>query len=113
MVTDEAKRVLHAFRDGRRFSVGMVQDANESTPRQARSLLERLARLGYVVRAPVGPADLYRLTVTGRDLGQHLADTASAYTRGFGRTLPYLTEKMRYRKSRLTAFWKGRGIPAI
>lgn len=87
-MTDEAKRVLHAFRDGCRFSVGMVQDATASTPRHARVVLEQLIRLGYCVTAPVGSADLYRLTVTGRDLGQHLTDTASAHTGISERILP-------------------------
>ena len=87
-MTDDAKRVLHAFRDGRRFSVGMVREATEGAPRHARVVLEQLIRSGYSVRAPVGPADLYRLTVTGRDLGQHLADTASAHTVISGRIPP-------------------------
>ncbi|WP_420447546.1 hypothetical protein [Candidatus Palauibacter sp.] len=87
MVTDEAKRVLHAFRDGRRFSFGMVQEAAASDPRRARIALEQATRLGYVVRVSFEAADLYRLTVTGRDLGQHLADTAYAHTGISGVTL--------------------------
>ncbi len=93
MVTDEAKRVLHAFRDGRRFSFGMVQEAVASDPRRVRIALEQATRLGYVVRVPFEAADLYRLTVTGRDLGQHLADTASAHTGISGMTLPPPDEK--------------------
>lgn len=91
-MTDEAKRVLHAFRDGRRFSIGMMQQATAGAPRQARLVLERLAKLGYVMRAPVGPANLYRLTVKGRDLGQHLADTASAHT-GISGRMSHPTER--------------------
>ncbi|MDE0393507.1 MAG: hypothetical protein OYK82_01895 [Gammaproteobacteria bacterium] len=75
-MTGEAKRVLRAFRDGRRFSGGMMQRITASAPRRAHLVLGRLDRWGYVVRS----ADLYRLTVTGRDLGQHLADTAVVHT---------------------------------
>ena len=85
IVTDEAKRVLHAFRDGRRFSVRMVQEATLGAPRHARVILEQLIQLGYGVRSSVGPAELYRLTLKGRDLGRHLADTASAHTGISGR----------------------------
>ncbi|WP_420438278.1 hypothetical protein [Candidatus Palauibacter sp.] len=88
MVTDEAKRVLHAFREGRSFSVDMVKDAVASDPRRVRIALERLTRLGYIVRVPFGAVDHYRLTVTGRDLGQHLADTAPAHTGISGTILP-------------------------
>ncbi|MDE0259935.1 MAG: hypothetical protein OXR82_16315 [Gammaproteobacteria bacterium] len=87
-MTDEAKRVLHAFRDGRRFSIGMVREATVGAPGHARVVLEQLIQSGYTVRAPVGPADLYRLTLKGRDLGQHLADTASAHTGISGRIPP-------------------------
>ena len=79
-MTDEAKRVLHAFRDGRRFSIGMVQQFAASDPRRARIVLERLRRLGYVREAQIGAARLYRLAAKGRDLGRHLADTASVHT---------------------------------
>lgn len=76
-MTDDAKRILHAFRDGRRFSIGMAERAVAGDPRRTHVALEHLTRLGYVKHVQVGAAQLHSLTVTGRDLGQHLADTAS------------------------------------
>lgn len=80
ILTDDAKCVLHAFRDGRRFSIGMTERAVASDPRRTQVALEQLTLLGYIKQVHVGAAQLYSLTVTGCDFGRHLADAASVHT---------------------------------
>ena len=78
-MTDRAKRVVQHYRDGRLFSLGQVRSLLSCDRHAARRTVTQLLESGHAVHVEVGAArNLYRLTVHGQDLGNHLHGLSDA-----------------------------------